>query len=87
MPPVDVPALALLQSGGGSAWGPLTVLAVGIYGSAVVLCLVIGGGYLAAGTLDSVNKSRGVGWIRRGFAGGAFGLLAYSIYQFFDGLF
>lgn len=80
-------ALVLLQSGEDNAWGPLTALAVGIYGSAVVLCFVIGGGFLSAGSLDPATKTRGIDWIRRGFVGGAFGLLAFSIYQFFDGLF
>jgi hypothetical protein len=87
MPPLAVAALALLQSGGANAWGPLTAFAVGIYGAGVLLCFVIGGGFLSAGTLDSANKTKGVDWIRRGFVGGVFGMLAFSIYQFFDGLF
>jgi membrane protease YdiL (CAAX protease family) len=84
---IPAPVLALLQSVGGSAWGPLTMLAAGLYGSAVVLCFVIGGGFLTSGMLGPRNVSRGVDWIVRGFVGGFFGLLAGSIYLFFDGMF
>ena len=82
-----VAVLALLQSGGGNAWGPLTALAVALYGGAVVLCFVIAGNYLVVGALDSEKKAKAVDWIRRGITGGVFGLLATSIYLFFDGLF
>ena len=81
--------LALLQSGGagGNAWGPLIALAVGIYGAAVVLCLVIGGGILSTAGLDPDNQTKGVNWIKRAFRGGAFGLAAFFLYQLFDNLF
>ncbi len=79
--------LALLQSGGGNAWGPLTAFAAALYGGAVVLCFVIGGNYLVTGSFDSQSKAKAIDWIRRGIVGGVFGLLATSIYLFFDGLF
>lgn len=87
MQPIASLELALLQSGGGNAWGPLTALAVGVYGAAVVLCLVIGGGILSTAGFDPDNQTKGWNWVKRGFRGGAFGLLAFFIYQFFDGLF
>ena len=87
MQPITLFGLALLQSGGGNPWGPLTALAVGLYGAAVVLCLVIGGGILSTAGLDPDNKAKGFSWIKRGVTGGAFGMAAVFIYQFFDGLF
>ncbi len=85
--PVSVAVLALLQSGGGNAWGPLTMFAVGIYGAGVVLCFVIAGLYITTGMLGPSNLSKGIDWVVRGFVGGFFGLMAGSIYLFFDGLF
>ncbi|MGF1471727.1 MAG: hypothetical protein ACFB50_08310 [Rubrobacteraceae bacterium] len=87
MQPIATLGLALLQSDGGNPWGPLTALAVGVYGSAVVLCLVIGGGILSTAGLDPDNKTKGINWIKRGFRGGAFGLAAFFLYQFADSLF
>lgn len=84
---ISVAALALLQVGGGDAWGPLTMFAVGIYGAGVVLCFVIGGLYITTGMLGPSNLSKGIDWVVRGFVGGFFGLAAGSIYLFFDGLF
>lgn len=86
--PVLAPALALLQSGGGNPWGPLTLFAVALYGSGVVLCFVIAGHYLVMGSFDTQARSKGVDWLRRGAIGGVFGSLASSIYLLFDkGLF
>ena len=85
--PTLAQALALLQPGAGNAWGPLIAFAVGLYGSGVVLCLVMGGGILASAGLDPDNKAKGINWIKRGLRGGVFGLLAGSIYLFFDSLF
>lgn len=87
MLPTTGPILAFLQSGGGNAWEPLTAFAAALYGGAVVLCFVIAGNYLVAGALDSESKTKGLNWLKRGFTGGVFGLLATSIYLFFDGLF
>lgn len=78
--------LTLLQSGG-NPWAPLTAFAVGLYGAAVVLCFIIGGGILSTAGLDPDNKTKGINWIKRGFGGGAFGLAAVFIYQFADSLF
>ena len=85
--PMSVAALALLRSGGGNAWGPLTMFAVGIYGAGVVLCFVIAGLYITTGMLGPSNLSKGIDWLVRGFVGGFFGLMAGSIYLFFEGLF
>ncbi len=87
MQPITFLGLALLQSGGGNPWGPLTALAAGIYGAAVVLCFVIGGGILSTAGLDSDNKTKGLNWIKRGVSGGLFGMAAVFIYQFADSLF
>jgi hypothetical protein len=77
-------ALALLQAGGeAGAWGPLIMLLVGGYASAVVLCISIGGGILASSGLDPDNKTKGFNWIKRGIRGGLFGLMAGAIYQLF----
>jgi hypothetical protein len=81
------PTAALLQSAGANAWGPLTALAVGIYGAVVVLCFVIGGGFLSTGALDAESKTKGIAWVKRGFVGGSFGMLAFSIYQLYSGMF
>lgn len=87
MQPIVFFGLALLQSGGVNPWGPLTTLAIGLYGGAVVLCLVIGGGILSTGGLDPDNVTKGLNWIKRGVRGGVFGMAAFFIYQFFDSLF
>lgn len=79
--------VALLQSAGANAWGSLTALAVGIYGAVVVLCFVIGGGFLSTGALDVESKTKGIAWVKRGFVGGGVGMLAFSIYQLFSGMF
>lgn len=84
---ISVAALAPLQSGGGNAWGPLTMFAVGIYGAGIVLCFVIAGLYITTGMLGPSNLSKGIDWLVRGFVGGFFGLMAGSIYLFFEGLF
>ena len=81
-----VPPLALLQSSGGNPWGPLTLFAVALYGSGVILCFVIAGHYLVMGSFDTESRSKGVDWIRRGVIGGVFGALTSSIYLFFEGL-
>lgn len=86
MQPDTLLVLVLLQSGG-NPWGTLTALAAGIYGAAVVLCLVIGGGILSTAGLDPDSATKGWNWIKRGFRGGALGLAAVFIYQFADGLF
>lgn len=83
---ISVAALALLQSGG-NAWGPLTMFAVALYGGGVTLCFVIGGLFITTNMLGPSNLSKGVDWIVRGVKGGFFGLLAGSIYLFFDSLF